>query len=126
MLIVKLVIGQAVLVRNLLGEHKWLQLGTVLEQTGPVSYKAQVGDRVWRRQCHVDQLLLEANAEGVERNVESHDCSYPVTDTEPEGQNEEPTVGDESTLQIEETEPDVTDPPENNVTKTTCYPKRPH
>ena len=110
-------IGQAVLVRNLLGEPKWLQ-ATVLEQTGPVSYKVQVGDRVWRR--HVDQLL-EAGAEGVERNVES----YPVTGTEPEGQNGEPTVGDDSNLQIVETEPDVTNPPENNATETTRYPKRP-
>ena len=111
-------IGQAVLVRNLLGEPKWLQ-GTVLEQTGPVSYKVQVGDRVWRR--HVDQLL-EASAEGVERNVESDDCSYPVIGTEPEGQNGEPN---DSNLQIEETEPNVTDPPEHNATETTRYPKRP-
>lgn len=33
---------------------KWLQ-GTVMEQTGPVSYRIQVGDRIWRR--HVDQML---------------------------------------------------------------------
>ena len=30
--------GQTVLVRNLLGEPKWVN-GTVIEQTGPVSYK---------------------------------------------------------------------------------------
>ena len=69
--------------------------------------------------------LLEASAEGVERNVESDDCSYPVTGTEPEGQNGESTVGDDSNLQIEETERDVTDPPETNATETTRYPKRP-
>ena len=114
--------GQTVLARNLLGEPKWLR-GIVLEQTGPVSYKVQVGDRLWRR--HVDQLL-DASVEGVERNVESDDCSYPVTDTEPHQSNEEePLVGDQSNLQVAETEPEVTDPPENNADGTARYPKRP-
>ena len=47
------------LVRNLRGEPKWLS-GVVLEKTGLVSYRVQVGDQIWRR--HADQLL---NREGV-------------------------------------------------------------
>ena len=40
-----------ILVRNLRGGPKWI----VTEQTGPVSYKVQVNDQIWR--CHTDQLL---------------------------------------------------------------------
>ena len=47
-------VGQSVLARNLRGEPKWV-LRCVVEQTGPVSYKIQVGDIIWRR--HTDQLL---------------------------------------------------------------------
>ena len=47
-------VGQSVLVRNLREGPKWLT-GTVLEQTGPVSYRVQVSDQIWRR--HTDQLL---------------------------------------------------------------------
>ena len=37
---------QSVLVRNLRGEPKWLP-GHIVEQTGPVSYRVQVGDYLW-------------------------------------------------------------------------------
>ena len=47
-------VGQPVLVRNLRDGPKWVH-GTVLEQTGPVSYRVQASDQVWRR--HTDQLL---------------------------------------------------------------------
>ena len=42
------------LARNLREGPKWL-LGTILKRTGPVSYRVQVGDQVWRRRT--DQLL---------------------------------------------------------------------
>ena len=47
-------IGQSVLVRNLRDGPKWVS-GTVIEQTGPVSYRVQVSDQIWRR--HIDQIL---------------------------------------------------------------------
>ena len=47
-------IGENVLARNLRDGPKWLS-GTIVEKTGPVSYKVQVRDQVWRR--HTDQLL---------------------------------------------------------------------
>ena len=48
------IVGQTVLAQNIQGEPRWLK-GTVIAKAGPVSYKVQVGDRVWKR--HVDQLL---------------------------------------------------------------------
>lgn len=42
------------LARNLREGSKWVT-GTVVARTGPVSYRVQVGDQVWRR--HTDQLL---------------------------------------------------------------------
>ena len=47
-------VGQSVMVENMRGGPKWLP-GTVLEKAGPVPYRVQVGDMVWRR--HTDQLL---------------------------------------------------------------------
>ena len=46
-------IGEEVLVQNFRGEPRWLD-ATVVERTGPVSYKTQIGEQVWRR--HVDQM----------------------------------------------------------------------
>jgi len=62
--------GQSVLVRNLRGEPKWLP-GHIVEQTGPVSYRVQVGDYLWRR--HVDQLLESKSSEqnSCDRSVSS-------------------------------------------------------
>ena len=42
------------LVRNLREGPKWVR-GTIAEQTGPVSYRVQVSDQIWRR--HTDQIL---------------------------------------------------------------------
>ena len=47
-------VAQAVLVRNLREGPKWVH-GTIVEQTGPVSYRVQVSDQIWR--CHTDQIL---------------------------------------------------------------------
>ena len=47
-------VGQSVLVRNLREGPKWLP-GTIVEKTGPVSYRVEVSDQRWRR--HADQLL---------------------------------------------------------------------
>lgn len=47
-------IGQGVLALNLRDGPKWL-LGTIIEKTGPVSYKVAVNGQIWRR--HIDQLL---------------------------------------------------------------------
>ena len=47
-------IGQKGLVRKLQDGPKWLS-GVIVEQTGPVSYRVQVSDQIWR--CHADQLL---------------------------------------------------------------------
>lgn len=49
----KFLIGEEVLVQNFRGEPKWLE-AIVTERTGPVSYKVQVNDQVWKR--HVDQM----------------------------------------------------------------------
>ena len=40
--------------QNLRDGPKWLS-GVIVEQTGPVSYRVQVSDQIWR--CHADQLL---------------------------------------------------------------------
>ena len=62
-------IGQSVLVRNLRDGAKWIP-GTIVERTGPVSYRVQVSDQVWRR--HTDQLL--------EHSVSSQSESVPETE----------------------------------------------
>ena len=46
-------IGEEVFVQNFRGEPRWLA-GTVVEETGPVSYRVQVGEMLWKR--HVDQI----------------------------------------------------------------------
>ena len=78
------VVGQTVLARNLKGEPKWLK-GTIIEKTGPVSYKVQVGDRIWRR--HVDQLL-SAGSKTIEQSP-SDDYVHTSVQTEQTRQNEE-------------------------------------
>ena len=62
-------IGQSVLVRNLRDGAKWIP-GTMIERTGPVSYRIQVSDQVWR--CHTDILL--------EHSVSSQSESVPETE----------------------------------------------
>ena len=46
-------VGEEVFVQNFRGEPKWLA-GTVVEKTGPVSYRVQVGEMLWKK--HVDQI----------------------------------------------------------------------
>ena len=46
-------IGEVVFIQNFRGEPRWLA-GTVVEKTGPVSYRVQVGEMLWKR--HVDQI----------------------------------------------------------------------
>ena len=47
------------LVRNLREGPKWIS-GTIIEQTGPVSYRVQVQDQVWR--THTDQILDQSSS----------------------------------------------------------------
>ena len=50
----QLAVGQKVVARNYMGQNKWAP-GIVRAQTGPLSYKVEVGSKlVWRR--HIDQL----------------------------------------------------------------------
>ena len=46
-------VGEEAFVQNFRGEPKWLA-GTVVEKTGPVSYRVQVGELLWKRR--VDQI----------------------------------------------------------------------
>ena len=46
-------IVEEVLVQNFRCEPKWLE-ATVVERTGPVSCKTQIGEEVWKQ--HVDQM----------------------------------------------------------------------
>ena len=61
-------IGQSVLVRNLRDSAKWIP-GTIVEHTGPVSYRVQVSDQLWH---HRNQLL--------EHSVSSQSESVPETE----------------------------------------------
>ena len=51
-------IGETVLTRNLREGPKWAT-GTITERSGPISYRVQVNDQIWRR--HTDQLLSSAH-----------------------------------------------------------------
>ena len=69
--------------RNLREGPKWLP-GTVIERTGPVSYRVQVRDQVWRR--HTDQLLASdiSPTENTESQTDQSGVIY-RPNTEPEG-----------------------------------------
>ena len=75
-------IGQAVLVRNLREGLKWVH-GTITEQTGPVTYRVQVSDQIWRR--HTDQILDCPGTKSNETETYVRDmvCSQSSADTEP-------------------------------------------
>jgi exonuclease III len=47
--------GDHVWARDYRNQGKWLD-GTILQKTGPLSYRVQVGSKVWRR--HIDQQLI--------------------------------------------------------------------
>ena len=57
--------------------------GVIVEQTGPVSYRVQVSDQIWRR--HVDQLLdhsgvvAEEQSDVMEPEERSSDALSPET-----------------------------------------------
>ena len=94
-------IGQSVLVRNPRDGPKWIP-GIVIEQTGPISYKVQVHDQIWRR--HVDQLLdhnvvVEPCLEETAQDRELPDTRVPLV----------PVTLPESNTSTE-TEPSVTGP----------------
>ena len=72
-------IGQSVLVENVHGGSKWLP-GIVLEKSGAVSYRVQVGEKIWRR--HADQM--RSGHRDVER-----DATHPET---PEVLNSNPEI----------------------------------
>ena len=63
-------------------------LVTVVERTGPVSYRVQVSDQVWH--CHTDQLL--------EHSVSSQSESVPETEI---------LLPDASLPQISQSEPSI-------------------
>lgn len=114
-------IGQTVLAQNLQGEPKWLK-GTVLQKTGPVSYKVQVGDRIWRR--HVDQLLSAES--DTKEQTSSDDYVHTSIQTEQARQNEEQQHLAEDP---EPQDPNVTEPPDTNfetAAGTAHYPTRTH
>ena len=77
-------VGQAVLVRNLREGLKWVD-GTIVEQTGPVSYRVQVSDQIWRH--HTDQMLDCSGTNSNETDTPDPDvvCSQlpSPADTEP-------------------------------------------
>ena len=78
-------IGQPVLVRNLRDGPKWVS-GTVIEQTGPVSYRVQVSDQIWRR--HTDQILdysshSQTNDGSEVESFYTHPSTTPNADSQP-------------------------------------------
>jgi len=82
-------IGDSVWVKNLRGEPNWLQ-GTILEKTGPVSYRVSVNDQIWRR--HVDQLRLN---EGIATNTgpsPETDFDFPTPTVMDTSNNSEETI----------------------------------
>ena len=68
----KIAVGDCVLARDHLSEHKW-QAGTVVQQTSPASFQVQLNDgRNWRR--HVDDVLQNTPSSAV-----THSSSVEVT-----------------------------------------------
>ena len=76
----------------------------IVEQTGPVSYRVQVSDQIWRR--HADQLLDHTRVVAEEqpaiqgREEGSSDILFPETPVMPPIQS-----GAESTPSVEATQP---------------------
>ena len=83
-------VGQSVLVENVRGTPKWI-LGTIVEKTGPISYRVQVGDQLWRR--HIDQLLEATDSfcsDSQEHTEESDEYGFVLPNEEQRTQNLEP------------------------------------
>ena len=122
----KFVIGETVLAQSLHGDPKWVK-GTIIEQTGPVSYKVKVGDRIWRR--HVDQLL-NTGQEPEEQNDDSASDNYCYPSVQ-ERQIEEQSPPDPPNVELDDhvaqDDENITEPSENNfqvAAGTASYPKR--
>ena len=101
---------------------KWIP-GIVIEQTGPVSYKVQVNDQMWRH--HTDQLL--------DHNVVVEPCPEDVKERDiPEIRIPPPVALPESTtvteteITIPETERGSSEPEmqDSNVRTETSVPRR--
>jgi len=103
-------VGETVLARNLRDGPKWLT-GTIVERTGPVSYRVQVNDQIWRR--HTDQLLSsqvsvpEVVPEPLESQLTAELPRKEAVESPPQTQSdqapEEPTVQQsETTIQPQE------------------------
>ena len=95
--------GERVWIRNYRNGPKWVR-GTVLEQTGPVLYKVQTQDKVWKR--HMDQLRCDRS------------CASPNTEPQDDHDAGESDAG-ESTSPIAGTTTDAeVDPPEPTLAET--------
>ena len=112
-------VGQSVLAKNLRGEPHWLP-GKVIERTGPVSYRVEVRDKIWRR--HTDQLLatgVQVSDTPPEDNVNIHvdwpQISEPVI---------EPSDNTCDTPTPTESNSPVTSPEESSNSPTDRYPRR--
>ncbi len=124
-------VGQAVLVRNLHEGPKWLRV-TVVEQTGPVSYRVQMENhQVWRR--HVDQLLdLSLAAEAPEltdhpgQTVDADLCLPPELLPTETGPPERPEPSEPREPTGANGSPPVVDTSASSLSQSVRYPSREH
>ena len=103
--------------RNLREGPKWVR-GTVIERTGPVSYRVQVSDQIWCR--HTDQIL-ESNSR-TELPETDHEWSLPVT-----GPVQTPTIPSQESVPPSPTSPQSTSRADATPPiVSTRYPRREH
>ncbi|KAL2095791.1 hypothetical protein ACEWY4_007939 [Coilia grayii] len=99
----------AVWVRDFSGREKWLP-GTVIDKTGPLSYRVEVAGNVWRR--HVDHLLCRNTSpragQDWEPGVEQQSSDQPDSLAPADSTGEQPDAEDVPGLQS--TEPDDAEP----------------
>ena len=76
-------IGDPVLVQNFRGEPKWLK-ATIIERTGPVSYKTLVGEEIWRPhdEFQNDTIHFDNSSIGQGRAIPSPFTHAPVIETD--------------------------------------------
>lgn len=72
-------VGDTVMARDYRGGLKWCP-GRVLERTGPLMYRVEVGNTIWRR--HIDQLLPTGVQPSTEQSVEPS-CPDVLPEPEP-------------------------------------------
>ena len=118
------VIGQRVLARNYCPGAKWLT-GTIMDRQGPLSYRVQVGDKLWRR--NIDLLLGVPDClfdfdfhSGDSHPVEPIDPPEPVCSVDQESTQSFPSVIPRDTdtaavTPITPTLPDNTEPTDNTT-----------